>query len=55
MARRVVSEFMTVDGYMEDPGGAENLARGGWRVDPVTAAHPVGDDGVAILTYEPRR
>jgi dihydrofolate reductase len=26
----VVSEFVTLDGVMEDPGGAESLDRGGW-------------------------
>jgi dihydrofolate reductase len=26
----VVSEFVTVDGVMEDPGGAENSEHGGW-------------------------
>ncbi|HTP00230.1 MAG TPA: dihydrofolate reductase family protein [Anaerolineales bacterium] len=30
MARIVVSEFVTVDGVMEDPGGAEGFDRGGW-------------------------
>ncbi len=30
MGRIVVSEFVTVDGVMEDPGGAEGFARGGW-------------------------
>ena len=30
MARIVVSEFLTVDGVMQDPGGAENFERGGW-------------------------
>ncbi len=30
MARIVVSEFLTVDGVMEDPGGAEHFDRGGW-------------------------
>ena len=28
--RLVVSEFVTLDGVMEDPGGAEGFARGGW-------------------------
>src|SRR2546423_1675155 len=28
--RIVVSEFISVDGVMEDPGGSENTARGGW-------------------------
>ncbi len=26
----MVSEFVSVDGVMEDPGGSENTARGGW-------------------------
>lgn len=30
MGRIIVSEFVTVDGVMEDPGGAEGFARGGW-------------------------
>jgi hypothetical protein len=31
MARSVVvSEFVTVDGVMEDPGGAEGFEHGGW-------------------------
>ena len=30
MARLVVSQFITVDGVMEDPGGAEEFERGGW-------------------------
>lgn len=30
MGEVVVSEFVTVDGVMEDPGGAEGLDRGGW-------------------------
>ncbi len=30
MGRIVVSEFVTLDGVMEDPGGAEGFARGGW-------------------------
>src|SRR5262245_26758966 len=28
--RVVVSEFVTLDGVMEDPGGAEGFDRGGW-------------------------
>jgi dihydrofolate reductase len=28
--RLIVSEFMTLDGVMEDPGGAEGFDRGGW-------------------------
>jgi dihydrofolate reductase len=30
MARLVVSQFVSVDGVMEDPGGAEGFERGGW-------------------------
>ena len=30
MAKLVVSEFITVDGVVEDPGGAEKFERGGW-------------------------
>jgi len=30
MGRIVVSEFVSLDGVMEDPGGAEGFSRGGW-------------------------
>jgi dihydrofolate reductase len=30
MGRIVVSQFVTVDGVMEDPGGSEDMERGGW-------------------------
>jgi dihydrofolate reductase len=30
VSKIVVSEFVTLDGVMEDPGGAEGFARGGW-------------------------
>jgi dihydrofolate reductase len=30
MGKLVVSEFVTLDGVMEDPGGAEDAERGGW-------------------------
>lgn len=30
MGKLVVSEFLTLDGVMEDPGGAEGFERGGW-------------------------
>jgi dihydrofolate reductase len=30
MRRILVSEFVTLDGIMEDPGGAEKFERGGW-------------------------
>jgi dihydrofolate reductase len=30
MGRIVVTEFLSLDGVMEDPGGAEDYAHGGW-------------------------
>jgi dihydrofolate reductase len=30
VGRIVVTEFMSIDGVMEDPGGAEDFARNGW-------------------------
>ena len=30
MSRVVVSQFVTADGVMEDPGGSEGFERGGW-------------------------
>src|SRR6185436_10466797 len=30
MGRIVVSQFVTVDGVIEDPGGSEGFERGGW-------------------------
>jgi dihydrofolate reductase len=30
MGKIVVTEFVSLDGVMEDPGGAEDFARGGW-------------------------
>ena len=30
MARVIVTEFVTLDGVFEDPGGSEELDRGGW-------------------------
>jgi dihydrofolate reductase len=62
MGRIVVSEFVTVDGYMQDPGGAEGLAGGGYafRFDrgPEGDAYKVDEvmDAEALLlgrvTYE---
>jgi dihydrofolate reductase len=36
----VVSQFVTVDGVMEDPGGSEGMERGGWAFQ-----FDRGDDG----------
>ena len=33
MGRIVVSEFVSADGVMEDPGGAEDFKHGGWSFD----------------------
>jgi hypothetical protein len=30
MSKIVVSQFVTVDGAFEDPGGSEGFERGGW-------------------------
>ena len=40
MGRIVVSQFITVDGVIEDPGGAEGFDRGGWAF-----AFERGDEG----------
>jgi hypothetical protein len=32
MGKVVVSRFMTVDGVVEHPGGAEGFDRGGWAL-----------------------
>lgn len=32
MGRLVVSEFITLDGVFEDPGGSEGKAYGGWQI-----------------------
>jgi dihydrofolate reductase len=33
MGRIVVSQFITVDGVIEDPGGSEGFERGGWAFE----------------------
>jgi dihydrofolate reductase len=33
MGRIVVTEFVSLDGVMEDPGGAEDYAHGGWSFE----------------------
>lgn len=33
MGKIIVSEFLTVDGVFEDPGGAKKLPHGGWSIE----------------------
>ncbi|MDX6635528.1 MAG: hypothetical protein QOF06_1731 [Solirubrobacterales bacterium] len=33
MGKIVVTEFISLDGVVEDPGGSENYSRGGWAFD----------------------
>jgi dihydrofolate reductase len=40
MSKLVVTEFVSVDGVFEDPGGAEDYEHGGW-----TFEHDRGEDG----------
>lgn len=40
MAKIIVSEFVSLDGVMEDPGGAEGFKYGGWALEI-----PRGDEG----------
>jgi dihydrofolate reductase len=40
MGKLIVTEFVTVDGVFEDPGGAEDFERGGWAFE-----FERGDDG----------
>jgi dihydrofolate reductase len=40
MGKVVVTEFMTLDGVIEDPGGAEDFEHGGWNLE-----FEMGDDG----------
>jgi dihydrofolate reductase len=49
MGKLVVSEFVSLDGVMEDPGGAENYEHGGW-----TFQFERGEDGDAFKVEELR-
>jgi dihydrofolate reductase len=40
MGRLVVTEFVSIDGVFEDPGGSEDFEHGGWTFD-----YDRGDDG----------
>jgi hypothetical protein len=65
MGKLVVTEFITLDGVIEDPGGAESFEHGGWLgtgkrlfdgAPPtplrLSDSRPVGPDGVFVLAYE---
>jgi dihydrofolate reductase len=61
MRRIVVSEFLSLDGVMEDPGGAEGFAHGGWSFrfpDPAGMSYKLeevrGHDALLLgrRTYE---
>jgi dihydrofolate reductase len=49
MGRIVVTEFVSLDGVMEDPGGAEGFAPGGW-----TFKFKQGEDGAKFKVDETR-
>jgi dihydrofolate reductase len=58
----VVSQFVTVDGVMEDPGGSEGMERGGWALqfdrgedgDRFKLDEVMGSDALLLgrVTYE---
>jgi dihydrofolate reductase len=62
MRKLIVSEFVTLDGVMEDPGGAEGFDRGGWAFkfergpdgDAFKAEEVFGSDALLLgrRTYE---
>jgi dihydrofolate reductase len=47
MARIVASEFVSLDGVMEDPGGSEDFRHGGWSFEIST-----GDEGMQFKVDE---
>jgi dihydrofolate reductase len=49
MGRIVVTEFMSLDGVVEDPGGAEDYEHGGWAFEFAR-----GDEGDAFKVEETR-
>ena len=62
MSRIVVSQFVTVDGVVEDPGGAESFEHGGWAFqfergpdgDKFKLDEVMGSDALLLgrVTYE---
>ncbi len=66
MGKLVATEFLTLDGVMEDPGGGESFDRGGWafqfdrgaegdrfKMDELMAAETVRAGDCEILTLQP--
>jgi dihydrofolate reductase len=49
VGRIVVTEFVSLDGVMEDPGGSENFRHGGWSFE-----FPRGDEGDKFKLDETR-
>jgi dihydrofolate reductase len=49
VGRIVVTEFVSLDGVMEDPGGSENFKHGGWSFEI-----PRGDEGDKFKLEETR-
>jgi dihydrofolate reductase len=47
MANIVVTEFISLDGVIEDPGGSENFKHGGWTFEIST-----GDEGMQFKVDE---
>jgi dihydrofolate reductase len=47
MGRIVVTEFISLDGVIEDPGGSENFKHGGWSFEIST-----GDEGMQFKVDE---
>jgi dihydrofolate reductase len=62
MAAIVVTEFLSLDGVIEDPGGSEGFARGGWAFefergeegDAFKLEETMGSDALLLgrVTYE---
>ncbi len=45
MRKIIVSEFVSLDGVMEDPGGAEKFKHGGWT-------RPYWDDEIGKVKFD---
>jgi hypothetical protein len=53
MRKVIVSEFVSLDGVMEDPGGAEGFEHGGWSIQLGSEEQERFKSGVVVLTYRP--